>query len=139
MPACRRRPKACLTRLPSSCPEALRQGLVDAPFHVSEGSAALPAGIDLTILRQAIRDSRKLRITYVDAAGERTGRVVWPIALVYYVDVTIIAAWCELRGDYRHFRVDGLVDSDVLEDRFPQGEGRLAADWFARQQSGLRG
>ena len=31
---------------------------------------------------------------------------IWPFAVAYYVEATLVSAWCELRDDFRHFRVD---------------------------------
>src|ERR671927_429565 len=48
----------------------------------------------LAEIRAAIRDSRKLFIGYGDSQGRRTNRVIWPIAMAYYVDATLVGAWC---------------------------------------------
>jgi predicted DNA-binding transcriptional regulator YafY len=56
---------------------------------------------------------------------------IWPIAIAYYVDATLVGAWCELRRDFRHFRVDRIQGSQLLEDRFPPDNGRLMAEWLA--------
>ena len=63
-------------------------------------------------LRNAIRETRKMAIAYVDEEGRRTRRTIWPIAMAYYVDVTLLGAWCELRNDFRNFRVDRIADAD---------------------------
>jgi predicted DNA-binding transcriptional regulator YafY len=39
--------------------------------------------------------------------------MIWPIATAFYVDVTVVAAWCELRGAFRHFRTDGQLRGRV--------------------------
>ena len=37
-------------------------------------------------------------IAYVDEKGDRTwGRTIWPLAMAYYVDASLVGAWCELR------------------------------------------
>ena len=41
----------------------------------------------------------KIAIEYVDERQRRTARTILPIAMAYSVDVTVIAAWCELRQD----------------------------------------
>jgi len=82
-------------------------------------------------VRQAIRDEHKLRISYVDEAGARSERTIWPIAVAYYVQATLLGAWCELRQDYRHFRADRIVSLAVLEERYPSDNGRLMAEWLA--------
>ena len=100
-----------LSKIATILPDRLRTGVVSAPFFVSDGDAATPQGIDLSDVRYAIRETRKMRITYADARGQRSNRTIWPIAMAYYVDATLIGAWCELRLDYRHFR--GGADRDI--------------------------
>jgi predicted DNA-binding transcriptional regulator YafY len=111
-------------------PETLRTHLVSAPIYVSEGSNAAP-GVDMSELRGAIRDSRKVHIAYADESGRRSHRTIWPIAMAYYVDVTLVGAWCELRADYRNFRVERIQSSKVLDEHFDQHGGRLFREWSA--------
>ena len=76
------------------------------------------SGPDMAMLRSAIRDARKLDIRYLDSAGAATTRVILPLVLIYYVEVTVIAAWCELRTDYRHFRTDRIAQVQPLDHYF---------------------
>jgi predicted DNA-binding transcriptional regulator YafY len=122
-----------LAKITTILPDALRRGVDRAPFYVSDGKAEAPTGIDLSDVRYAIRETRKLRITYSDAAGQRSNRTVWPIAMAYYVDATVIGAWCELRVDYRHFRVERIVTSTLLDEIFPTDGGKLMEGWLARR------
>jgi predicted DNA-binding transcriptional regulator YafY len=110
-------------------PESLRSHL-DRPFYVSSGLAAEPQGIDIAELRGAIRDQRKLRIAYVDERRRRTRRTIWPLAMAYYVDVTLVGAWCELRKDLRNFRVERIENARMLAERFQDPQGRLLAQWL---------
>jgi predicted DNA-binding transcriptional regulator YafY len=120
-----------LAKVTTVLPDALRGHLLDAPVYVSNGSAAAADWVDLAEVRSAIHAARKLRIAYLDEAGRRTQRTIWPIAMAYYVDVTLIAAWCELRNDFRHFRVDRITRSTVLDERFEADHTKLLADWLA--------
>jgi predicted DNA-binding transcriptional regulator YafY len=119
-----------LAKIAVVLPDHARRYFEDAPFYVSEDSARVPDGVDLSEIRSAIRDTRKLRLTYLDERNRRTRRTVWPIALAYYVDVTVVASWCELRNDYRHFRVDRIERLSILAEQYPPDNGRLA-EWFA--------
>jgi predicted DNA-binding transcriptional regulator YafY len=123
-----------LAKVATALPDALRGGVTAAPFFVSEGDAATPRGIDLSELRRAIHESRKVCITYADAEGQRTERIVWPVAMAYYVDVTLLGAWCELRSDFRHFRVERIITSAILDDHFPTDGGKLMERWFSLQE-----
>ena len=117
-------------------PTALRAYLAAAPFYVSSSGAPTADSADLTAVRQAIRAERKLRIAYVDEKEARTERTIWPIAIAYYVQATLIGAWCELRRDYRHFRADRITALSVLDEAYPSDNGRLMAEWLALRKTG---
>jgi predicted DNA-binding transcriptional regulator YafY len=125
-----------LSKIAVVLPDAIRASVDRAPFYVSEGSAHVPEGVDLSEIRSAIRDPRKIRMRYTDEQGRRTRRTIWPIALAYYVDVTLIAAWCELRADYRHFRVDRIETLKILEEEHPSDDGKLLTGWLALGRDG---
>ena len=123
--------ESVLAKVTVVVPDALRASLAASPVFVSEGDAVAATGVDMAELRAAIRDSRKLHIAYADESGRRTHRTIWPIAMAYYVDVTLVGAWCELRADYRNFRVERIQSSKVLEEHFDQENGRLFREWSA--------
>lgn len=102
-----------------------------SPLHVSRWNAVPPSRVAYRVLRQAIREERKLRLSYQDAVANLSERTIWPIALVYYVDTIILAAWCELREDFRHFRVDRIARCDVSADAFTGKSERLRSEWLA--------
>ena len=122
---------AVLAKVTVVVPERMRAHIADAPIWVSPGMAAEAQGADLAEIRAAIRDSAKLYISYADEKGRRSNRTIWPIAMAYYVDATLVGAWCELRGDYRNFRVERIQSSKVLEEHFDQEGGRLFREWSA--------
>lgn len=111
-------------------PESLRGYVADAPIYVSRGDAKDPT-VDVAQVRAAIRDRRKIRLVYLDEKGNRTRRTIWPLAMAYYVDVSLIGAWCELRKDFRNFRVERITSSRVLAARFQDHNGKLLAEWLA--------
>jgi predicted DNA-binding transcriptional regulator YafY len=127
-----------LSKVTSVLPESLRDELAAAPFFVSGSGAPVPERADLAEVRQAIREERKLHIVYVDEKGTRTHRTIWPIAVAYYVEATLIGAWCELRRDYRHFRADRIAELTVLDETYPSDNGRLMAEWLALRQNAGR-
>ena len=71
------------------------------------------------------------RIAYLDEKRQRTRRTIWPLAMAYYVDVTLVGAWCELRKDFRNFRVERIERSRLLGERFQDPQGKLLAQWLA--------
>ena len=119
-----------LAKIDTVLPEALRTQLADEPFYVSDGSAPEMV-VDLAEIRGAIRETRKIDLAYQDERGHLTRRTIWPIALAYYVDVTLIGAWCELRQDFRNFRADRIRRAEILAETFPGDQRRLMEEWLA--------
>ncbi len=138
-PALQQAADSVLAKVSVVVPEGLRPHVADAHVYVSPGMAADAEGADLAEIRAAIRDSRKLFIGYADNQGRRTNRVIWPIAMAYYVDATLVGAWCELRADYRNFRIERIQSSKVLRERFDQQGGRLFREWSALPKHGSEG
>jgi predicted DNA-binding transcriptional regulator YafY len=120
-----------LAKIAVILPDRIRFSVKDAPFYISEGSNRVPDHINLSDIRSAIRDRNQLRLSYQDGVGSTSDRTIWPIALVYYVDVTVLAAWCALREDYRHFRVDRMQSLTVLDDPIPTDPRVLLEGWEA--------
>ena len=96
------------------------------------GSEPLPA------IRAAIRRERKLTIRYLDGKGRATERTIWPFALGFFERTRVVAAWCELRGDFRHFRTDRIAAADILGNRYPRRQAILIKEWRAAEGIGER-
>lgn len=118
-------------KLADVVPRAVAQRLDPAWFQVSAFGIARPAQADLRLLRRAVHESRAIDIRYCDAAGATTQRRVKPIAVLYYIEVAVLAAWCELRGDFRHFRVDRMAQVTLAETGFAAEAPRLRRQWLA--------
>ncbi len=116
-------------------PESSLRPLDDISLYAPAWGTSEPAGLDLALVRRAIREERKLAIQYRDEAGQRSERVIRPLAIVYFVEVVTIAAWCELRNAFRHFRADRIASCAMSDEAF-QGEGAgLRARWMMERQS----
>ncbi|TIT83505.1 MAG: YafY family transcriptional regulator, partial [Mesorhizobium sp.] len=108
-----------LAKIAAVLPADLREDL-DATTLLVGPSAEATEGIDLSLVRQAIRDERKLGFLYRDAAGVQSRRMVWPFALGFFDKVRIVVAWCETRQDFRHFRADRISGLSATEIRYPR-------------------
>ena len=82
----------------------------------------------LNTLRRAVIDRRKLQLRYVDEAGRASERIVRPLGCFFWGAVWTLAAWCELRQDFRSFRLDRLQRAHMLDERFRDEPGRTLAD-----------
>jgi predicted DNA-binding transcriptional regulator YafY len=84
---------------------------------------------DVGRVRAAIRGQTKIMLTYRDETDRESRRTVWPVAIAYYESVRLLAAWCELRQDFRHFRTDRVTEAEFLEQRYPARRDVLRSQW----------
>jgi predicted DNA-binding transcriptional regulator YafY len=68
-------------------------------------------------------------IAYTDGNRDASTRIIWPFALVFFDSVRVIAAWCEKRGAFRHFRPDRIRRLEQLEARYPRRRATLLKEW----------
>ena len=106
----------------------------DAPvpashLRVSTWTGVPAASVQPGTLRRHIREHAEIRLTYIDPQGQRSVRAVKPLALIYYVDAVVLAAWCGLRGDFRHFRVDRIAGCAPTGESFEADAEALRAGW----------
>jgi predicted DNA-binding transcriptional regulator YafY len=72
----------------------------------------------LQALRRAVNDKRLVQFRYEDRGERSTRRRVRPLGLYFWGKTWTLAAYCDLRLDFRNFRVDRVSELAVLEERF---------------------
>ena len=82
-----------------------------------------------TALRLAIRRQHRVLLHYTDEKGQPTERRIWPFAMAFFDQRRILAAWCELRQDFRHFRADRVRSVTDLQERYPDHRSGLIERW----------
>ncbi len=84
----------------------------------------------LPILRAGVKQKRKSSLTYESLQGEVSERIVRPLRLDFLGHVWILTAWCELRGAFRVFRVDKIMDITETDQRFEDEAGKTYDDYY---------
>ncbi len=114
-------------------PERLRQHLRSSTLLAPANHKAPPISIDLAEVRHALRHFKKLHLNYQDAAGLATERDVRPLALSFFGPVWLLAAWCELREDFRSFRLDRIETLERLDAGFKPERGKTLQDYLMKE------
>ena len=110
------------------------------PLALEPASRARPKWIveadttDMTQLRAHIYASKKVRQHYRDEQGRDTERTIWPIAIGYLETVLHLASWCELRKDFRSFRIDRIAQAVFLDEKYPERRAALRVKWMKHMQ-----
>lgn len=95
----------------------------------------LPVNQDIVAwIRLATRQQKKLHIHYENEAGQKAERIIWPFSIGYFMHKMVLAAWCELRGDFRHFRLDRVLACDVIDEHYPSYKKQLFKQWCLEQR-----
>ena len=118
-----------IAKISAAVPERLRPYVLEPTTGAPIRRVIAPDAIDMVRLRAQIRVGRKLALNYRDEQGRETARTVWPVTIAYTESVRMLAAWCELRRDFRHFRTDRVASAEFLEDRYPERPAVLRAKW----------
>ncbi|MEO8503532.1 MAG: YafY family protein [Acidobacteriota bacterium] len=114
------------TVLPASLKTRIPDAEIFAPdFHVDAAQRSR-----LQPLREAVRDRRKIQLSYRDKEASSTDRSVRPLGLFFWGATWSLGAWCELRRDFRNFRADRIVTFEVLDQRFEDEPGKTLRDLF---------
>ncbi|MBO9624427.1 MAG: YafY family transcriptional regulator [Sphingomonas sp.] len=128
-PALARAARDVLAKIASVLPEDMRAFLDDPAAGTPPAWNAPTDTVDAAALRTAIRSARKLALRYCDEAGRRSERKVWPLVIGYHDAARVLIAWCELREDFRSFRLDRIAAADFLDERIPQDPAALRRRW----------
>jgi predicted DNA-binding transcriptional regulator YafY len=122
-----------LAKIVAVLPLDLRDEAELSPLIVGPGEAMVAETREIGVIRGAIRAERKLSIAYRDGGQRSSRRVIWPFALAFFDHVRVVAAWCELREGFRHFRVDRIDALEVVEQRYPRRRAALLKAWRAAE------
>ena len=129
-----------ISKIASAVPQRLRTFIVEPSLGTPANNVSIVDGLDLAKARAWIRHGRKLRISYHDAQGNETERIVWPVIVGYAEAVRLLAAYCELRQEFRHFRTDRVLNAEFLEATHGLGPRELRRQWehYMRDERGIR-
>ena len=117
-----------LAKIAAVLPDDLRNN-VEGIGLIAVPSRDADARHDLAPIRAAIRSEQMVVLDYADIKGEHTRRAIWPIALAFFENSRVLAAWCELRQDFRHFRIDRIIALHETGQRYPQRRRVLMKQW----------
>jgi predicted DNA-binding transcriptional regulator YafY len=140
-PALARAAKDALAKVAAVLPVGLRPRAMSLALAAPPSERRPEIMIDVTRLRRAVREQHKVQIAYRDlkdvpdrayglAKDVPTERTVWPMSLAFFPPVWLLLGWCELRADFRSFRLDRITALEHHDERYPQVPGRRLTDYL---------
>ncbi|MES9993478.1 MAG: YafY family protein [Candidatus Thiodiazotropha sp.] len=101
------------------------EALMVPDFHIPESVRS-----HVALLRKSIVEKQKVEMRYQRADGALSERILWPLGLFYWGEKWTLGAWCELRGAFRHFRLDRIGEVKLAASHYEAIEGRTLDDYL---------
>ena len=126
--------QSLLAKISAVLPPDLAPKMEDNSFHMRPSDVETGA-VDLSLIRKAMRAEHILEIAYADRDGVATERRIWPVTIGFFERSRVVAAWCELRQDYRAFRIDRMTAAIDSGKRYPRRRVVLQKEWREMMRS----
>lgn len=132
-PALAQAAEAGLSKILSVLPTAARVAAQSMAVYAPPFGLEPAVQATLQALREAVQARRKLRFGYRDVADQLSQRTVRPLGCFYWGKVWTLAAWCEMRHDFRSFRLDRMDAVRTVASaagQFRDESGKTLADYL---------
>ena len=130
-PSLARAADAILNKVATVLPKELEPLLAETRLFAPATRSGARSADALAMVREALVERRRMRFRYENERGDKTERTVRPLGVFFWGKTWTLAAWCEMRVDFRNFRLDRVGESALL-DRFEDEPGRTLRDLLAQ-------
>jgi predicted DNA-binding transcriptional regulator YafY len=110
--------KRVLDKTEAALPPKLRPRVQDTALFALSVRDSAGVRANMGPIRRAVDQRRKLLLRYRDAEQQHSERVVRPLGLYFWGMTWTLGAWCELRQDFRNFRLDRIDAVELQDVRF---------------------
>jgi predicted DNA-binding transcriptional regulator YafY len=121
-----------LVKIDAVLPEPEKRAIAETGLFAMALEMKEPARAIIDQLDVAIRGRKRIRIAYAALDDTTSERVVRPLGLYHWGKAWTLAAWCELRADFRNFRADRITSTQDCGDRFRPEPGKTLKDFLRR-------
>ena len=128
-----------LVKIEAVLPETERRRIARTQIHAPHFMMPNTVRELFDLLERAADERKTLAIDYADADGSPTTRQIRPLALLFWGKVWTLAAWCEMRNDFRTFRIDRMVRVAPTGETFRPERGRMLSDYYRRVEDSRGG
>jgi predicted DNA-binding transcriptional regulator YafY len=122
--------RAAISKVEAALPSRLKSGHDRPPLFAPRTFGAQVRSHALDSVRAALAGKQKLRLRYQREDGEESERTVLPLGAFFWGRSWTLTAWCELRNDFRNFRLDRVVALEPTGETFVHEPGRTLRDYL---------
>ena len=84
----------------------------------------------MAVFVAAIDARQKVSIDYCSEQQQQTQRTIQPLGIFFWGQNWTLLSWCELREDFRSFRLDRVKDLTMLDEKYQSQHGQTMQDYF---------
>ncbi len=119
-----------LVKIGAVLPEAEKDRIARTEIHTPMWVVSDAAREAIDLIERAVEKRQVLTVDYTDEAGRGSVRDIRPLGLWFWGKVWTLIAWCEMRGDFRAFRIDRIGSVIVAGRTFRPERGKQLADFY---------
>lgn len=127
--------RSALAKIAAILPADKRNTLDASPIHAPQFFIDARTSRHMDALRTAINERRCVDVTYEDVDAKQSLRRIHPLGIFYWGNRWTTGAWCELRQDFRTFRLDRIDQLLISDERFADVAGRRLEDYLRSANS----
>jgi predicted DNA-binding transcriptional regulator YafY len=124
-----------LVKIGAVLPEAERDRISRTEIHTPMWVVTDADRERIDLLERSVETRDVLTLDYRDEAGRTSLRDVRPLGLWFWGKVWTLAAWCEIRNDFRAFRIDRIVTVTKSGRTFRPERGKQLADFYRTMET----
>ncbi|WP_076588886.1 helix-turn-helix transcriptional regulator [Vibrio ostreicida] len=110
--------RSASAKIHSVLPDARKQQVENLPLLVPDSHLQSDTSIHSQMLRHATDQKYKVEVVYIANNHTTTQRRLQPLGQMFWGKVWTLIAWCELRQDYRQFRIDRIQTLTIVDEAF---------------------
>lgn len=122
--------QSVLDKVHAVIPPELHQHIEDSKLFAPRFGRRPDLTAALDQCRLAIANRYYVELHYARADGTPSTRLIKPIGLFFWGYAWTLTAWCELRNEFRNFRLDRIQQFVLTERVFEEQEGQTLKDFF---------
>ncbi|MEM9728126.1 MAG: YafY family protein [Myxococcota bacterium] len=122
--------QSVVSKVEAVLPAKMKPQIEAAGLYAPSTPASRATGEGLLAVRVAMAERQKLRIGYDKGDGVETVRVVRPLGAFFWGRSWTVTTWCELRDDFRNFRLDRITTLEPTGETFPDEPERSLREYL---------
>ncbi len=112
--------QSALSKIETALPDHLKESLGNTLLFSPLSRITPEISTIMAEIRYATDNNRKVSLQYRRADKQSSERIIWPLGLFFWGSTWTIGSWCEMRNDFRVFRLDRIKSMVVLDESYPQ-------------------